>query len=285
MTVQQLWQYQEMVVGIPTTQAPETPQVDKFGQPTNQPTRNFAVQKVFKASQISYSPSSWIDTKQLTLAETTQVDKWFQPTAQPRFDVKRLQYLYPSLFVDSRQLTQAEQVQADKFVQPTNQPRFDIKRQQWLYPNTFLDSKQLTLSEQVQADKFVQPTNQPRFDLRRQQWLYPPSFIDSRVLTQPENVLADKFVPPTSQPRFDIKKTQHLYQNFANDNFQVVNGAEVITMDKWFMPYQMAYRRSAFSPALYNVSFTPFIPTTITTTLPYYTGDNATAKRLMKLGW
>src|SRR6266852_5253090 len=130
----------------------ENPQIDKWGQPTNQ------FRQDLRRIQYEY-PSFFVDNNQLTLAEQARPDKWAQPTTQPRFDLKRLQNWYPSFWIDSLQLSLPENVYEEVIQQPPNQPRFDLKRPQHSYPSFIVDSKQLTLSELAQLDKLEPRTS------------------------------------------------------------------------------------------------------------------------------
>ena len=83
----------------------ETPGVDKWAQPTNQPVRLPA-----RSPQLGQSV---IDPKALTQPKAVTLDQWFQPASEPAR--LRPRAAHGQTIIDPRILTQPEQITLDKF--------------------------------------------------------------------------------------------------------------------------------------------------------------------------
>lgn len=250
------------------TQA-ESVSIDRWGQPTNQPTRLLA-----RASLGWYVT----DIKTPTVSETVTLDKWFQAASLPTRFLPSDAVLYQTV-IDPRLLTQQESVSIDRWGQPVSQPVRLLQRTALGWYVT--DPKVVTSTEVVTIDKWFQPTSVPVRLLRSVAQSASSGHQEFPVVQyhfQPRSYYPD-YIPRTF-PSGVYLVSSHLegfhqshgaytpfyaqYPSWISRVFPTAvyasSGAgpakviapEVVTLDKWFQPASLPTRLLASSPVLYQ---------------------------------
>lgn len=94
------------------------------------------------------------------VVEIINADKWSPLPNLPRFDVARIQALYPNLTFDPRPFPSP--VFADTWHPDSNKPLFDLKRMQYVYPFKQDGPVSTTFVEQTSVDRWYQEAEIPQ---------------------------------------------------------------------------------------------------------------------------
>jgi hypothetical protein len=226
---------------------PEVTTPDKWWRPFSEPVLRHAGKIAFAALLVSGVAP--IDSDALTRPEVTSLDKWHQPLSEPVRVEKPLSVAaYPSNWDDSDLLTQPEATSLDKWFSPLSEPTPPVPG----IEQALISSGNIFFTDEkdldLSAEELAWYRNLGGIGVEKGLRLSgPTSFPVPEVVEEAEVITLDKWYSPLTEPVL-VKPRASEFPSFVTDDESLGDG-ENITLDKWYAPLSEYLHKDARSEA------------------------------------